>query len=83
MSIKTMHDAIFPEVVSFPLGQRLKLHGAFEDMALPSPHISDDTERWSVVTDEVGSADVLEYDGLLSENTLRFRRTRCWDDAGH
>ena len=65
MSIRTVHDVIFPEVESFPLRQRLNLQGAFEDLTFPSPHISDDTEQWSVVTDEVGSADVLEYDGLL------------------
>ena len=75
-SIRTVHDAIFPEVVSFPLRQTLNLHGAFEDLTLPSPHISDDTEQWSVMTDEVGSADVLEYDSLLKENAPRFRRTR-------
>ena len=76
MSIRTVHDVIFPEVVSFPLRQRLNLQGAFEDLTLPSPHFSDDTEQWSVVTDEVGSADVLEYDGLLQENAPRFERTR-------
>ena len=76
MSIRPVHDVIFPEVVSFPLRQRLNLQGAFEDLTLPSPHFTDDTEQWSVVTDEVGSADVLEYDGLLKENALRFEKTR-------
>ena len=74
VSIRTVHDVIFPEVVSFPLRQRLNLQGAFEDLTLPSPHFSDDTEQWSIVTDEVGSADVLEYDGLLQENAFVFRR---------
>ena len=76
VSIRPVHDVIFPEVVSFPSRQKLKLQGAFEDLTLPSPHFSDDTEQWSIVTDEVGSADVLEYDGLLQENALRSEKTR-------
>ena len=76
MSIRTVHDVIFPEVVAFPLRQRFNLQGAFEDLTLPSPHFSDDTEQWSILTDEVGSADILEYDGLLQENAPRFERTR-------
>ena len=37
VSITTVADIIFPEVVSFPLRQRLTLNCAFEDTIRPAP----------------------------------------------
>ena len=44
-------------------------------MTLPSPHISDETENFSVISGEAGVDDILEYDGLVRENKPSFRRT--------
>ena len=44
LSIRTVADVIFPEVVSFPHRQRLTLNGAFEDTTLPAPHVTDEKE---------------------------------------
>ena len=40
-SIRRSCDIVFPEVVSFPLKQRLALHGALMDKSLPEPMISE------------------------------------------
>ena len=75
LSIWTVADVTFPEVVSFPFKQRVMLHGAFEDAALPAPHVSNDTKKLEVVAEE-GADVLLEYDGLLNENARRFKKTR-------
>ena len=51
VSIRTVADVIFPEVVSFPLRQRLTLNGAFEDTTLPAPHVIDAREDCGVLVD--------------------------------
>ena len=81
MSIRTVADFVFPETVSFPSKQPLTLHGAFEDVSLLAPYVSDDTETWDVLTEEIGSADVLEYDGRVNDNALRFKKTKTVEIA--
>ena len=49
VSIRTVADGIFPEVVSFPLQQRFTFPGAYEDTTLPAPLITDETEKWAVI----------------------------------
>ena len=46
VSIRTVADVTFPEVVSLLLKQPLTLHGAFNDGTLPAPYVSDTTEKW-------------------------------------
>ena len=81
VSVRRVHDVVFPEVVSFPLRQRLNYFGAFEDVTLPSPHTSDESELFSVVAGEGRIDDVLEYDGLVRENRASFKRTRVTEVA--
>ena len=81
VSVRRVHDVVFPEVVSFPLRQRLNYFGAFEDVTLPSPHVSDESEVFNVVSGEDGVDDALEYDGLVRENRPSFRRTRVTEVA--
>ena len=38
-SVRQVQDLVFPETIAFPMKQRLNLYGAFEDLALPSPHV--------------------------------------------
>ena len=76
VSIRIVADVTFPEIVTFPLKQRLTLNGALEDMILLAPQVSDDIKCWDVVTEEAGSDDILEYDGLKNENASRFRKTK-------
>ena len=77
VSIRTVADVIFPEVVSFPLRQRLTLHGAFEDTILPAPHVTDEKENWGVIVDAgTEEEDLLQFDGICKENAPRFRRTK-------
>ena len=77
VSIRTVADVIFPEVVSFPLRQRLTLNGAFEDTILPAPHVTDEKEDWGVIVDAgTEEEDLLQFDGICNENAPRFRRTK-------
>ena len=42
-------DVVFPETTSFPLKERLALHGACRDRTLSAPHVADDDVGWNVV----------------------------------
>ena len=76
VSIRTVADVIFPEVVSFPLRQRLTLNGAFEDTILHAPHVIDGQEDRGVIVDAgTEEEDLLQFDGICNENAPRFRRT--------
>ena len=75
VSIRTVADLIFPEVCSFPLQQRLTLHGAYEDTTLLAPMVTDETEHWAVI-EEGGDDDLLRYDGICNENAPKFRKTK-------
>ena len=75
VSIQTVADVIFPEVCSFPLQQRLTLHGAYEDTTLPGPMVTDEAEQWAVIEEE-GAEDLLKYDGSCHENAPKFRKTK-------
>ena len=81
VSVRRVHDIVFPEVVSFPLRQRLNFLGAFEDVTLPSPHVYDESELFSVIAGEGGIDDVIEYDGLVRDNRPSFRRTKVTELA--
>ena len=75
VSVRRVHDVIFPEIVSFPMKQRLNSDGAFEDMTLAGPHVSDTSEAFDLVAGETDVDDVLHYDSLVKENAQSFRRT--------
>ena len=60
VSVQTVADVIFPEVVEFLVRQLLTLHGALEDATLSAPNVSYNAEKWEVVAEE-GSDDLLEY----------------------
>ena len=75
VSVRRVADVIFPQTVSFPMKQRLNFHGAFEDVSLPSPHITDDGENFDVVVGEHDVDDILQYDGIVKENSPIFKRT--------
>ena len=77
VSIRTVADVIFPEVISFPLRQRLTSNGAFADTILPASHVTDEKEEWGVMV-EAGTEeeDLLQFDGICNENTPRFQRTK-------
>ena len=77
MSIRTVADVIFPEVVSFPFQQRLTLNAAFEGTTLPAPLITDETKKWGVIAkDDVDEDDLLNFDGVWNENAPKFQRTK-------
>ena len=42
INVRKVCEVIFPDTVSFPLRQRLALHGAFRDATVPGPHVTDD-----------------------------------------
>ena len=77
MSIRTVADVIFPEVVSLTFQQRLTLHGAFEDTTLPAHLITYEKEKWGVLAEEgIDEDDLLKFDGVCNENATRFRKTK-------
>ena len=46
VSIRTVVDVTFPEVVSFSFQQRLALNRAFDDSTLPDLQVIDEKEEW-------------------------------------
>ena len=75
VSIRTVTDVTFPEVVSFPFRQRLTLNGAYEDATLPAPHVTDEQETWGVIAEnDIEEEDIRLYDGICNENAPQFRR---------
>ena len=59
VSIRTVTNVIFPEVVSLPFHQRLILHGPYEDTTLLAPWTIDEAEDWAVIAEE-GADDFVE-----------------------
>ena len=53
--------------------QRLNFYGAFEDMTLPSPHITDVGDSFDIVVGEHDADDILRYDGIVKEKSERFQ----------
>ena len=67
--IRRTCDIVFPELVSFPLKQRLTLHGAIKDADLPEPAIVDNDEEWRTLESEFSGEDCIEHsEGVLAEN---------------
>ena len=74
VSIRSVADVRFTEVVSFLLQQRFTLHAAFDDTTLPAPMVTDSTEKWEVIVEERAD-DLFKYDGMCKENIMCFQKT--------
>ena len=73
-AIRRTCDVVFPETITFPLKERLSLHGAGVDRTLPAPRINDDG-GWSMAEEK--EDDVMEedfYDGAWEENGPVFEK---------
>ena len=66
---------IFPDVVSFPLKQRLAIHGAVVDKTLPAPQISDEADHWQLSEDTSLLEDIPYVDGSWGENAAKFDKS--------
>ena len=72
-SIRRSCDIVFPDIITFPLKQRLALHGALADKSLPEPLVSDDAESWELAEDRSAIEDEVDYfDGKWKENAAKF-----------
>ena len=67
----------FPEVVSFPLRQRLALNFAFEDSTIPAPHVTDEEDPWGVIAEEGAEEeeDLFNF-CICNENAPQCRKTK-------
>ena len=72
-SLRRTCDVVFPDVVSFPLKQRLALHGAVVDKTLPDPAVKEEESSWEVMEDKSGpEAFDIAVDGAWAENEAKF-----------
>ena len=72
-SIRRSCDIVFPDIITFPLKQRLALHGALADKSLPEPLVSDEAESWELAEDRSAIEDEVDYfDGKWKENAAKF-----------
>ena len=84
VSIRTVADVIFPEVVSFPLRQRLTLNGAFEDTTIPALHVTDEKDDWGVIADAgTEDEDLVQFNGICNENAKISKNRNGRDHVGH
>ena len=64
-------DIDFPEIVSYPLRQRLTVHGAVADRTLPAPGVAAEEDGWTPVEEhEDIQDDVVFADGAWNENAV-------------
>jgi len=71
--IRRTCDVIFPDTVSFPLKQRLMIHGAASDRSLPEPQVNVDADSWEMTEDNQPVDDIdAAYDGMWKDNAANF-----------
>lgn len=69
-------DVVLPEVVTFPLCQRLSMHGACQDETLPEPRVLEDGDDWALAEEKGGEAGQCDLvDGSWEENAPAFEIT--------
>ncbi|CAK0824602.1 unnamed protein product, partial [Prorocentrum cordatum] len=72
-AIRRTVDVVFPEDVTFPIKQRLAIHGAVVDKTLPMPRAFDDSGSCEIL-EEKGDVDTEAefFDGMGKENAAKF-----------
>ncbi|CAK0791463.1 unnamed protein product, partial [Prorocentrum cordatum] len=67
-SIRYSAEVFFPERVTFPAKQRLRLAGAARDDAFPAPAVCDEKGAWDIEESDHSAGSGNECDGELAEN---------------
>ena len=63
------NDIDFPEIVSYPLRQRLMVHGAVADRTLPVPCVATEEDGWALAEEREDIQDEVVFaDGAWNEN---------------
>ena len=63
----------FPEIVSYPLRQRLMVHGAVADRTLPAPGVAAEEDGWTLAEEHEDIQDDVAFaDGAWNENAAVF-----------
>ena len=66
-------DTDFPEIVSYPLRQRLTVHGAVADRTLPVPGVATEEDGWALAEEREDIQDEVVFaDGAWNENAAVF-----------
>ena len=68
-------DIDFPEIVSYPLRQRLMVHGAVADRTLPAPGVAAEEDGWTLAEEHEDIQDDVAFaDGAWNENGAVFEQ---------
>ena len=68
-------DIDFPEIVSYPLRQRLMVHGAVADRTLPAPGVAAEEDGWTLAEEHEDIQDDVAFaDGAWNENAAVFEQ---------
>ena len=68
-------DIDFPEIVSYPLRQRLMVHGAFADRTLPAPGVAAEEDGWTLAEEHENIQDDVAFvDGDWNKNAAVFEQ---------
>lgn len=84
-TIRRSSEITFPEVISFPLRQRLNLGGVIEDANAPSPAVADEAagevEGWNIIESDVSGPESPEHvEGFMQENKPLYKITCSLDE---
>ena len=73
MHVRRCNDIDFPEIVSYPLRQRLRVHGAIADRTLPVPGVATEEDGWALAEESEDIQDEVVFaDGAWNENAAVF-----------
>ena len=71
--VRRCNDIDFPEIVSYPLRQRLMVHGPVADRTLPVPGVATEEDDWELAEEREDIQDeVVLADGAWNENFAVF-----------
>ena len=71
--VRRCNDIVLPEIVSYPLRQRLMVHGAVADRTLPVPGVATEEDGWALAEEREDIQDEVVFaDGAWNENAAVF-----------
>ena len=75
VQVRRCNDIDFPAIVSYPLRQRLMVHGAGADRTLPVPGVATEEDGWTQAEEHEDIQDDVAFaDGAWNENAAVFEQ---------
>ena len=80
VQVRRCNDIHFPEIVSYPLRQRLMVHGAVADRTLPVFGVATEEDGWALAEEREDIQDEVVFaDGAWNENDAVFEQKDALD----